>query len=978
MPRRLKRSVRTAVIVALVAGAATIATLHAARHGIAEWLIGRNLGDAVAGFEVAEVTLRTVTMTNVVFSQRATLEEARIHWSVGGLLSGRLDRLTLAGWKADWFTLAEMAADMTTLATDVVVREVQVDLSGPWGAVVLSVDSTLTGERAEWSGRGTWQAAASGLDGAGDLAFSWRVVDDRAVIDIEPATDGTARGAGPAAGRIVVVGMTSRQPEVAFHLTWPDLEAGNLDIDGTLDGTGLEATATLAGDGNPLAADISVTGRGGAWRVDGTVTSGTSLHVAMALDARIADMSEPASWTITGDGVMQTAGLNLGPWLAMGEANADVKLSLEEGRLRASLAAPFPVVLGLGNGLRLDLSVGMASLEAWRQGDGAEVIMALETSGEVAGRGRGRARVAGDVALDSAGRVAALRISDLDLVMEGDVSGRVTGSAEVSGGPDAWRGDIGIRGLLDEVVTADATLRNVNIDLPLTLASGNGDHLLRSNSSGLLQVGEVRSPALLVGGVDLELPFGIDVMERGIGVRQTDTGWIDLQTFTHGSLRLVRPLSIKLEKQPLPLFVLERLGRDLSWDLRLQLDDTPLHAVAFDGTPRSAAIDGILPDLGIRLERLGSHYLQATMEARGGDLVVSGPDVRVRGVRALLNYNSGLSPWPQFSADVRQIDDVRNPQRFTRVSVDVVATPVWPAGDDARLSMTLHTDKTRFFGAVDARYMTQRDRFEASVRAASAYFEDPGLQPEDLSPLYGAFFSDVRGGVNVAGTVWFEGEESGADLSLNVNDVSARIAGVEVRHASGTATFTGILPLKTSSVQTLTIAGLDAPLPLRDVDVMLSWPGDGTVVVESAAARLPTGQPFRIEPAGRDGHTMTFRLSGLDAASLLDHAGVAGLHLENRLDGEIAVLPGETGVVIDNVELRTSSPGVVGLGGSAVRAYDTLVLRYDRRHGTSGSMRVTMTHGRCRMHREFLPGQGIDVLAGAIAAWMDEARCDST
>lgn len=978
MSRWLKRSGRTVALVVLVAGAAMVAGLHGARHEIAGWLISRSLGDAVAGFEVAEVTLGTVTLTNVALNPRSTLEEARARWSFGGLAGGHLDRLTLRGWKTDWSTLSEMAPDMTVLAADVVAEDMHVDLSGPWGVIVLRFDAELTDQRTGVSGTGEWQAALMGLEGAGDLAFTWHGVDDRVVIDITSKGDGEARGAGLPGGRIVVEDVTSRQPVAGIHLVWSGLAAGDLHIEGTVDGTGLNGTVSLSGGGVSLAADIGVTGEGEVWQMEGMVTSGTSLHAALRLDARIADVSVPASWTITGDGVVQTTDLQLGPWLAMEDANAAVNLFLEGGRLRTSLGVPLPIGLSLGDGLRLDLALGMASLEARRLGDGAELTVALEASGEAAGRGQGRALLTADVAFDSAGRVVALRIPDLDLVMEGDVSGHVTGSADMAGGPDAWRGGIAIHGLLDKVVMADTTFYNVTLDLPLTLATGNSDHLLRSNSSALLHVGEVRSHAMVVGGVDLELPFGIDVMERGIEVRQSDTGWIDLQTFTHGPVRLVGPLSLKLEKESLPLFVLEQLGKDLSWDLRLQLSDTPLHAVVLDDTPRPVVIEGILPDLGIRLESLGAHYLQATMEAEGGDLVVRGPDLRVRDVRALLNYNSGLSPWPQFSADVRKIDDLRDPQRFTRMSVDVVATPVWPEGDDARLSMTLHTDKTRFVGAVDARYMPERDRLEASVRTASALFEVPGLQPADLSPLYGAPFSDVRGGVAVTGTLWFEGEESGADLSVNVNDVSARIAGVQVRHASGTTTFTNLLPLETSSAQTFTIAGLDAPLPLHDVEVMLSWPGDGAVVIESAVARLPTGQPFRFEPAGRDGHAMRFRLSGLDAVSLFDHAGVAGLDLESRLDGEVAVLPGEAGLVIDMAELRTSSPGVVGFAGSGVRAYDALVFHYDRRQGTFGSMHVTMTEGRCRLHREFSLGHGIDALAGAVAAWMGDARCDST
>ncbi len=974
MPRWPRPPGRTIAVVLLVTGTVMIAGLHGARREIAGWLLDRSLGHAVAEFEVGEVTFGTVAMTNVVLESGDTIEEARVLWSLDGLASGHLDRLTLRGWKSHWPGLSQTFVDVTSLAAGIVAEDTRLDIAGPWGAITLRFDAKLDDQLNGWTGTGNWRAAFAGLEGGGDLVFGWHGVDDRAVIDITPGKD----DASLPGGRIVVDGVTSPRPEVGVRLMWSDLAAGDLEIDGTLDGSGIKGTATLSAGGMPLAADFRVTGDGGIWRVEGVLTSGTSLHADLRLEARITDAAEPASWTITGDGVAETADLRLGSWLAMESAIIAADLSFQDGRWRASLGAPLSLVLHPDDGPRLDLAMKTFSLEATPQGDGVDLVVDLEASGEVAGRGRGRALIGADVTFDHAGRVVALGIPGIDLVMEGDVSGHVTASANVTGGPDAWRGDIGIHGLLDRVTMADTTFHDIALDLPLTLASGTGDRLFDSDSSALLHVGEVRNDSLVMGGVDLELPFGIDVMERGIEVRQSDTGWIDLQTLTHGPVRLVGPVSVKLERESLPLLVLERLGHDLSWDLRLQLSDTPLRAVVLDDTQRPVTIEGVLPELGIHLESLGAQYLQATMDAEGGDLVVSGPDLRVRDVRALLNYNSGLSPWPQLSADIREIEDLRDPQRFTRMSVDVVATPVWPDGDDARLSMTLHADEARFLGAVDARYMPDRDRLEVSVRTVSALFEVPGLQPRDLSPLYGAPFSDVRGGVAVTGTLWFEGAESGADLAVTIDDVSARTAGVRVQHASGTSTFTRLLPLETSSAQTFTIAALDALVPLHDVEVSVSWPGDGRLVVERVVARLPTGRSFRVEPVGRDGHTMRFRLSGLDAGSLLDHAGVAGLALESLLDGEVDVLSGEDGLVIDMAELRTSSPGVVVLADRGERVYDALAFHFDREEGTSGSMHVTMTQGRCRLHREFSLGHGIDALAGAVAAWMGDARCDST
>ncbi len=715
----------------LVASVAVVVAWFAARHEIAGWLVERRLGSALRDFVVEEVTLDRLVVTDIVLAQAAWVRRAEATW----LTPRRDGTLTLSGLEMPWPDGSLALPD--ALPGNIVLEDARVAVSLPWGAVDLGLDARLANRPDGIAGSGRWRARFDG--GSADGAVSLRL--DRATgalqLEFTPRRiDHRHLVLGPPAGRIVVERRAGLDPDVRAWLEWPSVEAaglalGTVTVEAAADASGLGGTLTIAREDSPVHGAVTFARTGAALELAGELAAdlGTgNATVALAFEASLPEGGDPAGWTVEAEGAVETAGFRLAPWLAGGALRAPLALAMREGVARVWLDGP--VALDVRSALlpapaSLRLPHRGAWLDARRGDDGWDLEAGIEGAG---GTADGQAL---EFAAAGAGRLGpdglALSLPRIDLALAGPrAAGSLEGSLSLDGSRGSWRANLGLVGLLETVQTDGAAAVNVAFDVPATMTFGEDGLSVATESSALVHVAELRAGPAVLGGLVVELPLHLSDLERGIEVRLTDTGWIDLMTFEHELLRTLGPASIALQREALPMFVLELLGDDLSWDLRLKADGTPVNAALWPGGSRPVIAEGLLPDIGFRLESLGTRYLQATMEANGGDLRLRGPDLGFAGIRALVNYNSALSPWPQVSADIRRLEDLREPRRFGPLSFDVVSSPVWPEGDDARISVTAHSEAARFLGAVDAVWSPGKDRLEATVRTNGLDFDHRG------------------------------------------------------------------------------------------------------------------------------------------------------------------------------------------------------------------------------------------------------------
>ena len=448
------------------------------------------------------------------------------------------------------------------------------------------------------------------------------------------------------------------------------------------------------------------------------------------------------------------------------------------------------------------------------------------------------------------------------------------------------------------------------IDLPLSLA----DEGARAAPGAFLRAGRLAldGPGLTLDGLLAELPLAIERDGKRLYLRLTDTAWLDVDRLAHRHLQTLEPLSLAVVEEHLPLLAVEKLAGAWSWDMRLKTGALPAaFALLEDGGAR-ARVAGLLPQTTWRLGSLGLNHLQGSMEARGGDLAVAGPDLRIGDLRILASYNNGLSPWPQVEATVGTLEDLRRPARFAPASADAALRPAWPRGEDLNMEANLHMRARRYLANAEASWRAADGRLRALLRVPATIFEAGGIQPADLSPLYGALIDEAAGGFELRGELLRQ-DGSWRQAWRLLLDLSARAGGLAVEGLAGEIALSAIAPPATPPGQQLRARRLVlGGLALADVEARMALPGDGSLELEEAGAGFAGGRltlaAAALDP-GRARNALTLEAEGIELARLLERLPVAGLEGRGRIGGRLPLAFSPAGVAIEGGRLAAESGG---------------------------------------------------------------------
>ncbi|MBT7614544.1 MAG: hypothetical protein HN577_15180, partial [Rhodospirillaceae bacterium] len=551
--------------------------------------------------------------------------------------------------------------------------------------------------------------------------------------------------------------------------------------------------------------------------------------------------------------------------------------------------------------------------------DGIDLVTNLTASLTADGNLDGQIFVRTTAALAYDGAVRDFAITTLEVAASGEIvpnriQGTVRLAADLEGDNEAFDGTASVQARLERLQLGPTEFNDVVFDMPLDIERLDGK-----------TTGIVRPVALFEaesfafgdrGATNLvaELPMRIEQVDNAFYLRLDDTAWLDIGSFAMPEARSVNPTSVKLLPEHLPVVVLEQFGDDWNWDVRLLIGPSAARFDLLDNGQARATVSGTFPETGIRFGNLGATHLQGTVESYGGDLVLEGPDIRIGDVRLLVNYNDGLSPWPQVSTEVRRFEDLREPARFNPAVLDISVAPVWPIGDDLRFTGNFHMEDRRYMANLEASYQPETDQFKALIRVPPVKFEPGAVQPLDLSPLYGAFFEDAEGSFEINGEITADNGEVASDLTLFIFDLSGRNGDIRVDGLNGEITLSGLNPWTTLPQQTLTAEHLDVGLPLTDLSLTMALPGDDSLRIDFASAKLAGGR-IVVDPSvlqlRPDGNAMMLNVRGVDISALLEDVDIPGLAVSGRLTGHIPVRMTNGEIVIENGRLDADSAGTL-------------------------------------------------------------------
>ena len=718
-------------------------------------------------------------------------------------------------------------------------------------------------------------------------------------------------GTGPVHGRIAAT--VSREADGAELVVDVDLE---LNDDLTLShGTalsiaapadfGVHAAASLPQDPPPgaidplvlalahvtdlstqfAAAGLAVDGRFATAAVAGAIAAehdGGDVSVILTTPVSVAELAVDPSWIAELDLPPELADLLAAP-SDLAIASGEIPLTLSHrsdggGRIDGDLA----------------VTVKSATMHATATFDGNATILADGSAGDALLRNV-------TVAVDLASFMGAT-----GLHVEAELGASLVGGALETTGQMTCRAEA--------VNAAGARFTGTTLSFPFqATASGDMANLATSPvvlvSAEAIQLGGVRT-----GPVEAELPLRMAGMPTSLMVYLEDNGWIDLAGVNHPRFVVNEPVSIRLDQSTLPILALELSGDDdMTWDGRLQLGPPAVSLTVLDdnGLPE-AHVSGMLPGVRLHATRLIENYLNVTVESGGGALRWDEQNLEVAGLRMLVTYNTGLSPWPQMRLDVERISDLTSPARIADLTADLRVTPVWPEGDDVRASLNLHAPNKRYALNVEASYEPAKDLATALVRLPPLVFE-PGLyQPKDLSPAAGAHFRDVSGSVEVSGEIDWQAGAFASDLNLAIRDLSADAFGTRIERLNTVINFDNVAPLSTPPGQLIAIAGVDAGLPLRDALISIDLNPGGVLVLESAAMKFAGGEVTSGRASwtmGGDPDPIQLTVTGVDVGALFALADMDDLTATGTLDGTIPVRFADGDLVIEDANLASRQPG---------------------------------------------------------------------
>ena len=369
----------------------------------------------------------------------------------------------------------------------------------------------------------------------------------------------------------------------------------------------------------------------------------------------------------------------------------------------------------------------------------------------------GKAQISGTAALESALlRDGAATVTATSLASMEDVAFAAKGRAEYS--EDVWRAEVEIDGSASRAVADDMRIDDLGVAIPADVTwSGQTFELTAIPvvlaSASAAHVGDWRS-----GPVELDLPLRVAGSLEKFSIYLDDNGWVDLAGLTHPRLVIDQPASIKLEQMGLPVLTLEFDDDGFPvWDARLKVaPPSSMVTILDDGGLPAAVVSGTLPTMSVHATQLIASYLTATLETNGGSLTWVDQEIAATGLKTLVTYNTGLSPWPQLHLEIDTIDDLATPKRFATLSSDIRIAPVWPQGNDVRLSLNVHAPDRRYAVNVEASYEPEKDLASALVRMPGVTFEPDGYQPGNLSPMLAPYTQDVSGTVDLTGDVTWQ------------------------------------------------------------------------------------------------------------------------------------------------------------------------------------------------------------------------------
>ncbi len=416
-------------------------------------------------------------------------------------------------------------------------------------------------------------------------------------------------------------------------------------------------------------------------------------------------------------------------------------------------------------------------------------------------------------------------------------------------------------------------------------------------------------------GVAVSLPLGVGYDTGGLRLKLTQAGSLAVRQFGAGApLRLQNPLSLDVEE-----LALETTADATGYRYRLKAreDGAALALTAAEADPLPVTAQTIRASLTGSFAPQSGHDADLDLRLAGFtlpayDFTAEAAEVTVALDRELRPETSRFSLGP-----------------FQAGGAAPLTAPLTLTGDLKRagggydITGELGLSEGRGLADLSGRY---NDDGSAAVKAVSRLlsFAPEELQPGDISPLL-AGLEEVRGGLTAAAQLVWPRDPAKETGRVTLSDLAFTGQGVEVSGLNLDLTLESLQPLASAPAQKLTIAGLEAGVPVEDIAVTFSLdqtPAPHVTLAEGGFTLA--GARWRIEPTTLDpaaeSNRVVLATEALDLATFFQLIEIDGLSGDGKLRGRLPIVLAGEDIIVEDGHFAAEGPGRLSIRFQALRS----------------------------------------------------------
>lgn len=224
---------------------------------------------------------------------------------------------------------------------------------------------------------------------------------------------------------------------------------------------------------------------------------------------------------------------------------------------------------------------------------------------------------------------------------------------------------------------------------------------------------------------------------------------------------------------------------------------------------------------------------------------------------------------------------------------------------------------------INMRHRLENERGRLVANMKDWTFDNGKAAPQELLPFLKGLVADVEGTIGGTARIdWTPARiSSGAEIKLQ--DLSLATQPAAISGVNGVITLADLQNLRSAGEQNLTVALIDAGLPLVDGKIAFDLPGDRSLRITRADWPLSGGKlvladvriPFEGSVQSVEAH-----LTGVSAATMAAQIDIDGFEAEGTLTGQIPVRINADGPIIDNARIWSEKGGRLRLTSPAAVA----------------------------------------------------------